>query len=366
MNFRYHANLIVSHLDDAIDDFNFKSRQTRLALKTALCCVLAIFTCFWLRIPHAYWAGISAIIMMQPHVKASLAKGWMRAGGAILGCAASLFVVLLLAQRPLFYSITIFLVITLGTYLGSELKYGYFWSYFCGHIVLISMIMVMDPYNGNPVHVAFYRAFAVTIGVLCSLIVNVVIWPEASDETTKPEKKQTSVIEKISIAGRKFSINMPVLKFSMKTGLGILMAFWVWQIFRIPGGGLNMSTAIITVLQQDIINSRHKGLMRFVGCLFGACLGFVVLMMGISSPLLLALIIFVVVAPLAYIWGAKFGVAYIGAQSAIAFILAVASNDGMAQDIAPAVQRLTGITLGICCIWLLNVVFPSAAQEKNN
>jgi len=360
MNFRYHANLIVSHLDDAIENFDYKSRQTHLALKTALCCVLAIFTCFWLRVPHAYWAGISAIIMMQPHAKASLAKGWMRAGGAILGCAASLLVVLLFTQRPFFYSITIFLVITLGTYLGNQLKYGYFWAYFCGHIALISMIMVMDPYNNNPIHVAFYRAFAVTIGVVCSLIVNVVIWPEAPDKTKKQEeKKQTGVIEKFRIAGNILSIDMTILKFSLKTGLGILMAFWIWQIFRIPGGGLNMSTAIITVLQQDIINSQHKGLMRFVGCLLGASLGLAVLMMSISSPLVLALIIFVVVAPLAYIWGAKFGVAYIGAQAATAFMLTVASNNCSVQDIAPAIQRLTGITLGIGCIWLLNVVFPT-------
>ena len=37
---------------------------------------LALYVAFWLELDNPYWAGTSAAIVCQPHLGASLRKGW--------------------------------------------------------------------------------------------------------------------------------------------------------------------------------------------------------------------------------------------------------------------------------------------------
>jgi len=45
-----------------------------LRLWASVC--LALYVAFWLELDNAYWAGTSAAIVCQPHLGASLRKGW--------------------------------------------------------------------------------------------------------------------------------------------------------------------------------------------------------------------------------------------------------------------------------------------------
>lgn len=361
-----HFGIIYNDFIETCNTFSYDSRQSRLALKTAIACVIAIFLTYSLRIPHAFWAGISTIIMMQPHAQASLHKGWMRAGGACIGSFLSLFLTAFTIQSPLLFSLFLFLIATTGFYLANRSRIGYFWSYMLGHIALMSMISVMNPYDTYPVHIAFYRASAVSIGVFVSIVINVLLWPEKEIDRDEQDNKhiQSSKQSKIKqsihyinirVFKSNISIHKETLIFSIKGGLGLLMVFWLWLWFEIPGGGLNMSVSVITIFQQDLITTFHKGLLRFSGCILGGTLGLFCISFAIESPLLIGLIIFAVIFPLAYIWGAKPGIAYLGAQGAIAFIIAVVPDSGPANELAPVIERVTGITMAITCIWILNL-----------
>jgi hypothetical protein len=57
-----------------------------LRLWASVC--LALYVAFWLEIDNAYWAGTSAAIMCQPHLGASLRKGWYRLIGTVIGAVA--------------------------------------------------------------------------------------------------------------------------------------------------------------------------------------------------------------------------------------------------------------------------------------
>src|ERR1051325_5552725 len=63
-----------------------------LRLWASVC--LALYVAFWLELDNAYWAGTSAALMCQPHLGASLRKGWFRMIGTIVG---AIFIVLLTA-----------------------------------------------------------------------------------------------------------------------------------------------------------------------------------------------------------------------------------------------------------------------------
>src|ERR1700740_2206447 len=49
---------------------------------------LALYVAFWLELDNAYWAGTSAAIVCQPHLGASLRKGWFRMIGTVVGAIA--------------------------------------------------------------------------------------------------------------------------------------------------------------------------------------------------------------------------------------------------------------------------------------
>jgi uncharacterized membrane protein YccC len=49
---------------------------------------LALYVAFWLELDNPYWAGTSAAIVCQPHLGASLRKGWYRLIGTLVGAVA--------------------------------------------------------------------------------------------------------------------------------------------------------------------------------------------------------------------------------------------------------------------------------------
>src|SRR5438477_1887494 len=57
-----------------------------LRLWASVC--LALYVAFWLELENAYWAGTTAAIVCQPHLGASLRKGWFRLIGTVVGAVA--------------------------------------------------------------------------------------------------------------------------------------------------------------------------------------------------------------------------------------------------------------------------------------
>jgi uncharacterized membrane protein YccC len=58
---------------------------------------LALYVAFWLQLDNAYWAGATAALVCQPHLGASLRKGWYRMIGTLVG---AIVIVLLTACFP--------------------------------------------------------------------------------------------------------------------------------------------------------------------------------------------------------------------------------------------------------------------------
>src|SRR5215813_13239305 len=64
---------------------------------------LALYVAFWLELDNAYWAGTSAAIVCQPHLGASLRKGWYRLIGTLVGAVMSMLLTACFPQdRALF------------------------------------------------------------------------------------------------------------------------------------------------------------------------------------------------------------------------------------------------------------------------
>ena len=134
MSLHSHGRIIHDDFCATFEDFPFEFAKP--ALKTALSCVLAVMLTYFLNIPHAYWAGISVLIMMQPHVAGGLQKGWQRVGGACIGSLLGIWFAGFTADSPLAFTLLTFLIVGVGLYCGKTLRYGYFWFYMVFHIYI--------------------------------------------------------------------------------------------------------------------------------------------------------------------------------------------------------------------------------------
>jgi hypothetical protein len=74
------ADVVAQHLTVAM------AEQEGVAGFEFLC--LALYVAFWLQLENPYWAGTTAALVCQPHLGASLRRGWFRMIGTIVGGAA--------------------------------------------------------------------------------------------------------------------------------------------------------------------------------------------------------------------------------------------------------------------------------------
>ena len=160
--------------------------------------------------------------------------------------------------------------------------------------------------------------------------------------------------------GIKKHINVPMLKYSMKVGFTVVAVIWLWQLFEIPSGGSNMAVAVLLILQPDIMSTYLKGLLRFLGCLCGAIIGFLFLGFQIgSTPLLcLCLIIIIYISMYIYFKGGP-AISYLGLQMALAFLIAVLPEPHATTDTLLFLKRLLGIFFGVSIAWIINITVYS-------
>ncbi len=62
---------------------------------------LALYIAFWLQLDNPYWAGVSAAIVCQPQLGASLRKGWFRMVGTMIGAVLSVVLIACFPQDRL-------------------------------------------------------------------------------------------------------------------------------------------------------------------------------------------------------------------------------------------------------------------------
>jgi uncharacterized membrane protein YccC len=78
------------------------SLQPTFLVRLSVC--LALYVAFWLELDNAYWAGTSAAVVCQPHLGASLRKGWYRMIGTVVGAVTIVVLTACFPQdRALFF-----------------------------------------------------------------------------------------------------------------------------------------------------------------------------------------------------------------------------------------------------------------------
>jgi len=144
-----------------------------LRLWASVC--LALYVAFWLQLDNAYWAGTSAAIVCQPHLGASLRKGWFRMIGTVVGAVV---IVVLTASFPqnrvgflvglALWGATCALVATL---LRNFAAYAAALAGFTAAIIASDELGATGGANGQAFTLAISRVSEIWIGIVCAGVV---------------------------------------------------------------------------------------------------------------------------------------------------------------------------------------------------
>lgn len=136
---------------------------------------LALFIAFKLELDNAYWAGTTAALVCQPHLGASLRKGWFRMIGTLIGAVAIVALTATFPQNRVGFLLG--LAVWSGACAFASTLLRNFASYAAALTGATAAIIASDQLgavgglNGQAFTLAITRTSEICIGILCAGVV---------------------------------------------------------------------------------------------------------------------------------------------------------------------------------------------------
>jgi len=145
------------------------------SIRTALAAIVSLVVARVVRMPEAYWAAITTLIVMQSTLGAALAVSWKRLVGTALGVLVGALVTTWLPRNAFVFGSVVFVVGMLSAALRLDRTAYRFAS--------ITLAIVMLIAHSEPVwKVAIHRFVEVSVGIVVGLVLTAV-WPEPGATT---------------------------------------------------------------------------------------------------------------------------------------------------------------------------------------
>ena len=144
-----------------------------LRLWASVC--LALYVAFWLELDNAFWAGTTAAIACQPHLGASLRKGWFRLIGTVVGAVAIVVLSACFLQDRALFLISLALwgagCALVATLLRNFAAYSAALAGYTAVIIASDQLGATGGLNGQAFMLAVDRASEICIGIVCAGVV---------------------------------------------------------------------------------------------------------------------------------------------------------------------------------------------------
>lgn len=150
---------------------NISFGHMRHGIKVGLACVLTYFVSDFIGLPYAFWAVITAVIVMQMHVADSIHMCLYRFWGTAIGAGIGILAILVFPPTPLWTLLGLFVSTGLCAYLT---KYNARFR-----MAAITVVIVYLTSLGAEDRVVFtlYRVAEIGLGVFCAFVVSIAVWP---------------------------------------------------------------------------------------------------------------------------------------------------------------------------------------------
>ena len=154
--------------------------------RTAVATLASLVLARLFRLPEAYWAPITTIVITQSSLGAAFAVSWQRFTGTALGAIVGGIVASHFGPSDFLFALCVFVLGLLCAVTRMDRP-----SYRFGGITVAIVLLV--PRTGSAWRVAFHRSTEVFIGITVALLF-AYVWPEeeetSSDETSDRSQKE--------------------------------------------------------------------------------------------------------------------------------------------------------------------------------
>jgi uncharacterized membrane protein YccC len=136
---------------------------------------LALYVAFWLELDNAFWAGTSAALVSQPHLGASMRKGWFRMIGTVVGAVVIVLMTAAFPQDRIGFLSSLALWGAACAFVATQLRN--FAAYAAALAGYTAVIIASDELgatggtNGQAFMFAIARVAEIWIGILCAGVV---------------------------------------------------------------------------------------------------------------------------------------------------------------------------------------------------
>jgi uncharacterized membrane protein YccC len=295
---------------------------------------------------NPFWALITIAILFSNTDTNILYKSLLRILGTILGATlALLLVTCFISQTPLFLLLAFYLM-SLLYYITFSQKHAYAWL--LAGITFFMIITTSLAELESPAGFAYWRILEITLGIsVCCLFqgfikIPVQIQPPMASQTNK-------------------------LKHAFIASLGALLTIFVYLMSGWYGATQGLITANVILAERSLNHLSYKALHRFSGCLLGAILGLLILVLLPQNLFTISLVIGAMFASKTYCQIRYPQFDYLFLQAAIAFSLAIIpDNNQSAASITPALERLAGMIMGIGVALFIEAVFSKRPMRTKD
>lgn len=313
--------------------------QGRLALCVALGATGAVLLALALGLDDPWWAGITAVAVLQSEARATLVRSVERMLGTIAGAVIGFLLVPTLDSHLLFFLACAGVV---GFTIYAQERTSRSYTVMLGGVTSLLILFGSLTEPDKSLNLAVYRCLEVLTGVVSGSLAAYLLHPRRGLPPAFGAARP-------GIFAR--PVDADLLGLALIGGVSVAAIPGIWEVLQLPGLGQTPVTAfvMVTALRGDVL---LRGLTRCLGCVLGGLYGIAVLgLVGDAFlPWLVCLAFGLYVAGFLQHGGGD--ASYSGQQASIALLVALVQGSGPTPDILPAVNRLTGIIGGIVLVWL--------------
>src|SRR5689334_21659859 len=170
-----HPNPVARWVDYASGVLQASGQPLLFGLRLWASVCLALYVAFWLELDNPQWAGTTAAIVCQPHLGASLRKGWFRMIGTVVGAVAIVVMTACFPQDRTAFLVSLALwgaaCALVATLLRNFAAYAAALAGYTAAIIANDQLGAVGGLNGQAFLLAATRASEICIGIVCAGVV---------------------------------------------------------------------------------------------------------------------------------------------------------------------------------------------------
>lgn len=318
-----------------IDIFRDNKNAIICGVRFATACLLGFIFYHAFDLQFGYWAVVTISAVMQPFIKITTQKAWLRLFGTLVGVVIGFLAALLIKEIPhSLWAIFFISMFISGTLIFFNRKYSYL-GIVCG----ITIIIIITTYNQYPellYNVSIIRTIDVIVGILIAWLCSVWIFPG-------PEEQQV-LVPKVAAVKPTWRV---VLKHSLIMSIATTLSLVPWFSWHYSGG-FWAPISCLFIVEENIDKTQEKGMRRFLAHIIVVIIA-LLFSFFLNSPIFVGIALFCGMFLFGY-WMIKppFGFDASTANTmAIAYAIVLLVSPGQANTISTALARFTNTVLGI-------------------